>query len=561
MTANAFSSPRFRRALIAALAFAAYLPSLFGGFVYDDDRFVEQNPAVHSLTPANAVRYFTDPRTLAAVGHEGIYRPVRTLDFAIDWAISGGRPWFFHLRNVLYHVLGSLLALAVLRRLLEEDGPALFGALVFALHPVNVESVAWITSRGDVLLVVTFLLALLLHLEGRRVGAALVLLLALFSKESAVVFPAAALLVDAFRKERLRWVWYGIYGGIAAGYVVFWFLFLGGGTVLGVGHLPHFWGGSYGANLLTMAKGFLYYAKLIVLPTQLVIDYHVPPTPRLDAGAAVAIVLLLSLALAALLASRRSRFAALWFFATILPVSNLIRPIGIPTAERFLYLPLLGVALFAGPLLFSRWRLAAVAVGCLFVLTFARSIDWRSDDALWDAADRVAVTPRGLAHRASRELARAHEDREERDRAVLGAKAGHHEAMVGHAKAVCRVADEYVAYYEDVLGLGLGKVGGRVLSDKANALILLGRPAEAAGAADRAVRLGGGAEAYYNAALALERLGRRPEAALNLTKAAELFEERGEKDRALRYYHQSWEMFPDPERNGAALAGVRRLGR
>jgi tetratricopeptide (TPR) repeat protein len=132
--------------------------------------------------------------------------------------------------------------------------------------------------------------------------------------------------------------------------------------------------------------------------------------------------------------------------------------------------------------------------------------------------------------------------------------------MVRHAEVVCRAADSFMDLYEKVILIPPGSVGGRVLSDKANALILLRRYEQARRAADRAVKLGGGAEAYYNAALALERLGRTEEAALNLTRAAQLFEERGERDRARGYYRQSWEMFPDMERNAAARAGMTPPG-
>jgi tetratricopeptide (TPR) repeat protein len=131
--------------------------------------------------------------------------------------------------------------------------------------------------------------------------------------------------------------------------------------------------------------------------------------------------------------------------------------------------------------------------------------------------------------------------------------------MVEHAGAVCRTADEFLRFYEEVIRLDPGIVGGRVLSDKANALVMLRRFEDASRAADRAIKLGGGAEAYYNAALALEGLGRREESALNLTRAAQLFEERGERDRALRYYRQSWALFPDPTRNAEARKGIESL--
>jgi tetratricopeptide (TPR) repeat protein len=579
------AEPRVACLLIACLAFFAYLPALSGGFVYDDERFIEKNPPVTHLTAANVVRYFTDPTSHSIVGHD-IYRPLRTLEFAIDWAISGGRPGFFHLRSMLHHALACVLLYAVLRRLLEADVPALLGTLAFALHPVQTESVAWITSRADVLLLVWFLLALLLYLRERPLLAALAFLGALLSKETAVFFPAAVFLVDLFRRADLRpfrrWAWYGVYATMAVAYVVFWVYLVAGARLENVGHLGgRWWGGSYPMTLLTMTKGFLHYARVIAFPVHFTVDYHVPASTGLGAGEVVAIVILGALVAAAVAGGRRSRLALAWFFLALLPVSNLIRPIGIPTAERFLYLPLVGVALWAGPVLARYRRLAAAVLACLFVLTFARSRIWRTNDSLWLAAEKVARTPRGLDYQSGKELRAAHEARDRLKHAAPSAKAALEVRMLDHARATVRHVDGFFELYRDVIRLPPSTLGGRNLSRKANAFVILGEPKEALAVARETIRSWDDPRAYFNAALALQELEVWDEAARHLQtawdkgydltdlrpsicnlwlRAAADRERAGDAAGALRHYRRAWRAFPDPEKNAPTLEAIRRLG-
>ena len=576
--------------IICALTVAAYLPTLFGGFVYDDVRFVEENEAIRSLSPGSIVSFFTDPKTVASVGWKGIYRPLRTLDFAVDYVVSGGRPWFFHLRNVLYHALGAILLMLVLRELLGDGKGArrnaFLGALLFALHPVNTEAVAWITSRGDVLVLVFFLLALFLHLRGRTGLAALVLVIALLSKESAVVFVGVAVVCDLYRRARLQFRWYGVYAGLALCYVVLWKLVMPGPDLM-PGHLATWWGGSYGANLLTMSQGYLLYLHRMILPVDLLVDYHVPSINHLTPGSAISIAVLAIVTVMALRGGRRSRLALAFFVITLFPVSNLMIKVGIPTAERFLYLPLIGLVILVAPWL-SRTRLIYAVFVCFFLLTFSRTMVWRSIDIFWAATNARAVTPRGLAHLVATELRAAHQARERIRTSPMSQRSRHVREMQAHAAEVVRRADELMDLYENWIRMPANLAGSGALSRKSNALMLLQRPEEALEAADQALKISAdpeqlAPEAWYNAALAFEALGQPASAAANLEKAREvgyqyagdltvtiatlwvraaaMAEAEGNLPLALSHYRQSWNVLPDHTRNAAAYTGIERLSR
>jgi len=414
--------------LLVLAVVAAYVPVLVSEepeFVFDDIRFVPDNKAIHDL--GQTPRYFYDLSTVGAHGWGGIYRPLRTLDFAIDWAIAKplnktGKIRWFHLRSILYHAAAVLLAWVLFRRWGAALGPATLGALVFALHPVQVESVAWITSRADVLFMVLFLWALVLHGRSKGVdlrffGAAGVLTLALFAKESAVVFVGAAVLTDfffrdgrRFRTTLARWPKYAVYAALAVGYFSIWLL-LHAEVESQWWHLPVRWGGSFWGTVLTMSRGFVYYFKLLFFPVDLAQDWYLTSASGPDALTLACLLSVGGLIVFAIFRAFRGggslSFAVLWFFMAIFPASNLYAPIGIPTAERFLYLPMVGVAFAMGMLLFRFWSggraarvLVVVVLGCLGAVTAERSLVWTSNERLWQSSEGRFESPRAIDWRA-----------------------------------------------------------------------------------------------------------------------------------------------------------------
>ena len=175
-------------------------------FVYDDARFIQQNEALLTSSPWD---FFVDPATTSAgtgLGESGggivadIYRPLRTLLFSLERRAFGLDPKGWHAVGLLLHALNAWLVLRLLWRLLGTTGPAaLAGALLFAVHPVGVESVVWVSSQGDLLALTLMLVTLEVLLRPgllRTLGGAVLCLLACLAKESAIVLPALLLLRD-----------------------------------------------------------------------------------------------------------------------------------------------------------------------------------------------------------------------------------------------------------------------------------------------------------------------------------------------------------------------------
>ena len=400
-----FRSARAAAVLAGAVAVLIFLNALGNAFAFDDLHILVENPGIQSLgTLPDAL---VKPYWPGEYGRGlGLWRPMVTGVFGLEWALWGETPVGFHLVNVLFH--GGVTALVVL--LLAEILPvagAFLGGLLFAVHPVHVEAVANVVGMAELQAAFFFLLAaLLIQRGGERLKPGRLILVLLFyalaflTKESAITLMGVVLLLDGGREDfsfrdlsrylRNRWPLYlGLV--LVAGVLLFARV-----QVLGSVARPF---APLGAHLLeeipriwTVAGSWPHLFRLMAFPLDLVSDYSpavIPIALGWNPVNVVGAVMVLSTLLFALFAWRRgplgpdrlsARVAAwgiVWFAITLSPTANIVFLSGILLSERTLYLPSVGFVAAAAWLLLrlyqERPRLASGAVILALALMGVRS--------------------------------------------------------------------------------------------------------------------------------------------------------------------------------------------
>ena len=406
---------------IALAAIAVYANSIANGFAYDDMWIVLRNDRVHQLRDLSKI--WLTPYWPSFGSQLGLYRPFAIFAFAIEWAISGGQPWFFHLVNVLLHALVSVMVFVLIERLFTRTA-AFAGALVFAVHPLHTEAVANVVGQNELWAALGVLGACLIYInrpEGialppKRAFAILGLYaLSLLAKESAVVLPGLLVLLD-FVQQRAQADKQGIVRYVRGilPLVIGSTLVLGGYLLLRHSVLGNLAGTDAAPGLpylreeyrvLNAFRAWPEFVRLLFFPLDLAVDYApgvVLPVESLTPMVLLGILLVITVVLLALATPRapRAGIAAGWFLITILPVANFFFPIGVLIAERTLYMPSLAAAFLAG----FAWEAAsksaeretrrlAVAFG-LAVLAFfgvrtvIRNPDWDSLQSVWRSLSR-----------------------------------------------------------------------------------------------------------------------------------------------------------------------------
>jgi Flp pilus assembly protein TadD len=427
--------------LPAAVALLAALPSLSPGFIHDDHRLIEQNRLVQEtarLPDILARGYWTvDDRQVP-----NLYRPVTILSFALNRLLTGPDAFGFRVVDLLLHVLVTLLVAAVARRVIAAAGGAsatagagaVAAALLFAAHPVHTEALGLVVGRSELLMALFTLLALVLFLDGRRAAPLLLLPLAIFSKESGIAAPLLLLAADRLRPApRASLRFHALAFGVVAACLALRSFVLGGIAPQAfthfidnpIAHLP------WPRSLFTALAALGRYAVLLVWPWNLSIDYSFASIPEaaslFDPRALFGSLCVLAVAAGAVAAWTKRpavAFAILLLALPLLPVANLLLPIGTILAERLLYLPSAGLCLLGG-LAFGaavasgrneRRRLAVAALAVVTPVFAARSLwryrDWKDDRAIFAAA--VRLYPDNVRARFNYGAAseRAHDDAE-----------------------------------------------------------------------------------------------------------------------------------------------------
>jgi len=403
-------------AALVAVVFAVFGGCLDHGFVdtWDDALYVTANPAIRG--------FGRDELRAALLGfHAGNWAPVQMLSYMVDHAAFGLSARAFLRTNLLLHALNGVLLYALASRLSgRRTWPAVAAAL-FLVHPVQVESVAWVSQRKTLLAATFSLTALHAWLCRARDGglrpaaAALVaFVLALASKSVAVVVPLLLLLLDLCfgRAEPLRTRLRRLVPFAFAAAACAALAFASQGPGHAGGRAAAFHGGGPGATAATMLTVLARYLGLLAWPAGLSAWYS--PTVHTRPGAAVVASAALATGLVGLgVALRRRRpdlfFWYATFFAGLLPVSQVV-PIVTLMNDRYLYFPMLGAAPFVAAAAFGRspdvlllrsarggavFTAACAAVLALGLAARVRTEAWQDGLALW--TDAVAKEPCGYA--------------------------------------------------------------------------------------------------------------------------------------------------------------------
>jgi len=415
---------------LIAVTVAVYLPALTNGFVgLDDDVYVTANPLIASFSPRSIAVMLTRP-------YAEFYHPLTLLSLAFDRLVWELNPFGYHLSDLLLHLLNTVLVFVIACRLVRlgrsdrssatndfARTAALIGAALFALHPLRVESVAWAAQRKDVLSAFFYLLAFAFYLchaelESERRSLAwyraslIAFLLSLLSKSMAVTLPFALVLVDYYPLRRLRsWPRRGMpsderdawleklpFFGLAVAMVIVTLAAQArGGSIRSAAEIPWL------LRPWLVVYSYVFYLWKSVVPTGLTVLYPVPLHVGVhNAASWASLFLLLAITAAAWLLRRRwPAFAAAWLFylITLAPVSGFLTFGAQSVADRYSYLPLLGLYLLVG-LVVARinqigdegWRPTVRALGgaavavALVALGYRTSLQinsWHEGESLW----------------------------------------------------------------------------------------------------------------------------------------------------------------------------------
>jgi tetratricopeptide (TPR) repeat protein len=408
--------------LILATA-AVFWPLLTHDFVsIDDNVYVTSNPHVRSGLTAKSIRWaFT---TFDAE----FWHPLTWLSLMADARIFGGRPFGFHLTNLLLHILNTLLLFFFLQKVTGKRWQSAFVASLFALHPLHVESVAWIAQRKDVLS--TFFWLLTLHLYAdfvqkpspSRYGCIMVFfILGLMSKPMLITLPFTLLLLDYWPLGRFKYTaWRSLARGIwpcireklplfgitATAVIITYYAQKYGGGLDALNPYP------LAARIANALISYGAYIWKMIWPHNLAFFYPFPaslPAWQITA-ATLALVIFTTLAIRSIKDRPYFIVGWLWYLGTLVPVIGLVKIGDFAMADRYTYVPLIGLFIIISwgvPDLLRKWRSKAlvipltafVVLASFAAVTRVQTRYWSNSIALYKHAIRV-TRDNFLAHYA-----------------------------------------------------------------------------------------------------------------------------------------------------------------
>lgn len=374
--------PAAQIALLVGLVLLVYFNSLGNGFVWDDNQIIIKNPLMSEVR--NIPDLLSSEDTFAGE-RSGYYRPLTYLTFFADRYIWGLDPFGFHLMNLLLHIGVAMSFYFLISMISGENSLAFMSALIFSLHPVNAETVNFLSGGRNTLLAAFFMVAaFIFYVRTRYTLSALSFGLSIFSKEFGILMPVLIYFYDTHvmnsRKPLRQYLPFAV---IVMLYLTVRYLVLGGsGINFDIRHLPN--------RAMMTPEIIIGYLKVLIMPLSLKLPYVIRPPRYFDLRVASYTSGFL-LFLAALFAVRNKGllfFSLLWVGLFFIPVANIV-PIGyIPMAERYAYFSTMGFSLLLSLMLTKASRHIRMAVLLIYCAVFAavviqRNPVWKENTSLY----------------------------------------------------------------------------------------------------------------------------------------------------------------------------------
>jgi protein O-mannosyl-transferase len=382
--------------MIVVLILIVYSPLFKASFTnWDDPKYIDENPLIMNFSWDSLKQIFTG----FFMGH---YHPLTMLSIAFDHLIFSNNAAGYHFTNLLLHIFNSILVFLLIGKLQSDKKITIISSLLFAVHPMHVESVAWISERKDVLFAFFFLLSAYIYfnyLDGKKVKLYLLsfilFILACLSKSAAITLPFCLLLIDYLKgrslkdpkiyKEKVPFLLLSILFGILSIYA---------NKPLDADEVILRWDD----RILYSAYGFVLYLFKLLLPVRLSAWYSYPEGPYFYYFAAVSILVIICIAYLIIKFYKKNTliiFSTIFFIINIILMLQVFPARSTVIAERYTYIPSITFFLLMAYFYIQYFennkknRVTAttfliIYIGVMALFSFNRSRIWKDSQTLWE---------------------------------------------------------------------------------------------------------------------------------------------------------------------------------
>jgi tetratricopeptide (TPR) repeat protein len=376
-----------------------YGNSLLNGFVWDDRDIIVNNAMNRDLS--NFAVLFSSADSTISGNQQAYYRPLNRLTYMLDYQIFGLRPAGYHIENIIIHLITAILLYLMALKLIGKPVPAFIAALIFAVHPVNAEAVNFISTRNSLLSAFFVLLTAITYLHAEAVNkrsyyylSGLFFFMGLLCKEPVLMLPIVLLLYGmtdyrAF-KMKIREKLFSLLPFVLATLIYLFLRTNALSSAIGVNRIVDGLWERLLQNIYIIPK----YVTIILFPIRLNAYYSLPQNYLIEAAWLIPVWIAI-IAVFLLLDKKKNvvRFGLLWLAVNFIPISNIVPIPSAPMAERYLYLPAIGLWLIAADQAYALYERSAfkktllasgaVIMMCLAVITVNRNGVWRDNITLY----------------------------------------------------------------------------------------------------------------------------------------------------------------------------------